>query len=101
MPSSVETGSQAYRCRKTLHSGRKSKDNMRGPFGDVSLTRWRIIETIRRYRPNEKSVSCKMYRSFATHPFKHRHILYNSISWIAACFKSKLRQKCVYFYWQM
>ena len=58
-PSSVETGSQTYRCRKTLHSRRKSKDNMRGLFGDVSLNRRRITETIRHCRPNEKSGSCK------------------------------------------
>jgi hypothetical protein len=37
-PSSVKTGTQAYRCRKTLNSCRKLQDNMRGPFGDVSLT---------------------------------------------------------------
>jgi hypothetical protein len=45
--SSVKIGTQAYRCRKTLNSRRKPKDNMRGPFGDVSLTRVRIIEKIR------------------------------------------------------
>ena len=100
-PSSVKTGTHAYRCRKTLHSRRKPKDNMRGPFGDASLTRLRIIETIRRCRPNEKSGSCKMYSSFATYPFKHTHILYNSISWIGVYFKSKFRQKFVYFYRHM
>jgi hypothetical protein len=58
-PSSVKTGTHAYRCRKTLHSRRKPKDNMRGPFGDVSLTWLRIIEMIRRYWSTEKSGSCK------------------------------------------
>ena len=47
-PSSVKTGSQAYRCRKKLNSRRKPKDNMRGPFGDVYLTRLRIIEMMSR-----------------------------------------------------
>jgi hypothetical protein len=46
-PSSVKTETQAYRCRKTLNSRRKTKYNMRGPFRDVSLTRMRIIEMIR------------------------------------------------------
>ena len=97
-PSSVKTGTQTYRCRKTLHSRRKPKDNMRGPFGDVSLTRSRIIETIRRCRPNAKSGSCKKYSSFAKHPFEHTQILYSSISWIAVHLKYKLRRKFVYFY---
>lgn len=66
--SSVKTGTQAYRCRKALHSRRKPKDNMRGQFGDFSHTRLRIIEMIRRCRPNEKSGSCKKYSSFATYP---------------------------------
>jgi len=60
-PSSFKTEIQAYRCRKTLHSRRKPKDNMRGPFRDVSLTRLHIIEKIRRCWPNEKSGSCKKY----------------------------------------
>ena len=97
-PSSVKTGTQAYRCRKTLHSSRKPKDNTQGPFGDISLTRLRITETIRRCRSNWKSGSCKKYSSSATYPFKHTHILYNFISWIAVYFKSKLRRKFVYFY---
>ena len=60
-PPSVKTGTQAYRCRKTLNSRRKPKDNMRGPFGDLSLTRLRITEMMRRCRPNEKSGSFKKY----------------------------------------
>jgi hypothetical protein len=60
-PSSVKTGTQAYRCRKTLNSRRKPKDNMLGPFGEFSLIRLRIIESIRRCRPNDKSGSCKKY----------------------------------------
>jgi hypothetical protein len=95
---SVKTGTQAYRCRKTLHSCRIPSDNMWDPFADFSLTRLRFTETIRRCGPNVKSGSCKKYRSFAAHLFKHTHILYNSISWIAAYFYSKLRRKFVYFY---
>ena len=79
-PYAVKTGTQAYRCRETLQARRTPKDNMRGPFGDVSLTRSRIIETIRRCGPNAKSGSCKKYSSFAKHPFKHTRILYNCIS---------------------
>jgi len=94
-PSSVKTGTQAYRCRKTNNSRRKPQDNMRGPFGDGSPTRSRIIETIRRCRPNAKSGRCKKYSSFAKHPFKQTQILYSSISWIAAYLKSKLRRKFV------
>ena len=76
---SVKIGTQAFRCRKMLISRRKPKDNTRGPFGDVSLTRLQIIETIRRCRPNEKSGSFKKYSYFAKHPFKHTHVLYNAI----------------------
>jgi hypothetical protein len=94
----VKTGTQEYHRRKTLHSRRKPNDNMRGPFGDVSLTRSRIIETIRRCRPNERYGSCKKYSSFAKHPSKHTRILYNCICWIAACLESKLRRKFVYRY---
>ena len=32
-PSSVKTGTQTYRCRKTNNSRRKPHVNMRGPFG--------------------------------------------------------------------
>jgi hypothetical protein len=57
--SSVKTGTEAYRCRKTVHSRRKTNDNMRCPFGDVCLTRSRIIGTICGCRPNENMAAAK------------------------------------------
>jgi hypothetical protein len=57
--SSVKTGTLLSRCRKTFHLRRKPKDNIPRPLGDVSPTRSRIIETIRRCRPNKKSGSRK------------------------------------------
>src|SRR5215510_4582828 len=59
MPPSLKTGNLAYRCRTTLNLRRKPNDNLRRPFGDVSLTGLWIIEINRWGRPNKKSGSCQ------------------------------------------